>query len=77
MREGRACNRAEGKTVKGELPMDNNKKQKIVAIIVSTLISLAVSIVACLLGVSPDAIAPCQADTDTFQSCATVYSIDD
>lgn len=56
--------------------MDNNKKQKIVAIIVSTLISLAVSIVACLLGVSPDVITPCQSDTNAAVNCATVYMVD-
>ena len=56
--------------------MDNNKKQKIVAIIVSTLISLAVSIVACLLGVSPDVITTCHTGIDTTANCATVYTVD-
>ncbi len=34
--------------------MDNKKKEKLVAIVVTTLISLAVSAVACLLGISPE-----------------------
>ena len=36
--------------------MDNNKKEKIVAIVVTSLISLAVSVIACLLGISPEAL---------------------
>ena len=38
----------------GDLNMDNKKKEKLVAIVVTTLISLAVSAVACLLGISPE-----------------------
>ncbi len=33
--------------------MDNNKKKKIVAIVLSTIISLAVSIVACIFEIPP------------------------
>lgn len=42
--------------------MDNKKKEKLVAIVVTALISLAVSIVACLTGVSPDKLLPATSD---------------
>ena len=46
------------KTIKGELYMDNQKKEKLVAIIVTTLVSLAVSIIACIFGIDADKILP-------------------
>lgn len=52
--------------------MDNNKKEKLVAILLTTLVSLAVSAVACVLGVSPDAITGSVADTNTVCTATIV-----
>ena len=38
--------------------MDNQKKEKLVAIIVTTLVSLVVSIIACIFGIDADKILP-------------------
>ena len=38
--------------------MDNEKKDKLVAIIVTALVSLAVSIIACIFGIDADKIMP-------------------
>ncbi len=54
--KGALATGAEDKTVKGRFIMDNQKKDKIVAIILTTLVSLAVSVAACILGISPDAL---------------------
>lgn len=67
VRKGRACNIAEVKTDKGEFNMDDHKKEKLVAIIVTTLLSIIVSIIACILGISPDKIT----DIDTQLNTAT------
>lgn len=50
--------------------MDNNKKEKLVAIVVTALISLAVSVVACLTGISPDGLIP---TTPDLASHSAVY----
>lgn len=55
--QGRACNESRSQDYQGRNNMDNQKKEKIVAIIVTSLVSLAVSIIACIFGVSPDSIA--------------------
>lgn len=44
------------KTIKGELYMQ--KKEKLVAIIVTTIVSLLVSIIACIFGIDADKILP-------------------
>lgn len=79
MREGRACSEAEGKNyIREILSMDNNnnnKKEKLVAVIISTLISLAVSVIACILGVSPNALAQSQTDMGISANCVVVQSV--
>ncbi|MCM1305914.1 MAG: hypothetical protein NC037_05110 [Bacteroides sp.] len=52
--------------------MDKQKKEKLVAIIVTTLVTLAVSIVACLFGIDPDKLLP----TSEFASQSTVCAYD-
>lgn len=56
--------------------MDNKKKEKLVAIIVTTLISLAVSVIGCLLGISPDSLSPCLNDAGVAANNAIVYNVD-
>ena len=51
--------------------MDNQKKEKLVAIIVTTLVSLAVSIIACIFGIDADKILP--ARDSEFATQSTVY----
>ena len=55
--------------------MDNKKKEKLVAIVVTTLVSLAVSIVACLLGISPDKLLP--ATSPDLASPSVAYCVID
>lgn len=48
--------------------MDNQKKEKLVAIILTTLVSLAMSVVACILGISPDSLIGNTAQTDVYHT---------
>ncbi len=56
--------------------MDKNKKEKIVAIVITSLISLAASVIGCLLGISPDAQASYVYDTAVTCNSAIVYTVD-
>ena len=55
--------------------MDNNKKEKLVAILLTTLVSLVVSAVACILGISPDALTGV-ANADTSATASIVMYTD-
>lgn len=51
--------------------MDNKKKEKLVAIVVTALISLAVSVAGCIFGVTPDELSP--AATSSLAANPTAY----
>ncbi len=57
--------------------MDNNKKkEKIVAIVSTTLVSLAVSIIACIFGISPEAVKQYIPESETTASNVCVVDIE-